>query len=99
MPKHHMKSTGQGATSRFRAPQVDLGKLRVGNGPASGGQPPGLGHFQGRIVGCLNVAVIFCVPVDAAQSSDKMLGGAASTTGVTASDGVSFDAFNQLVDF
>jgi hypothetical protein len=45
------------------------------------------------------VAVILGVPVDAAQSSDKMLGGAPSTTRVPTSDGVGFGVFNQLIDF
>ena len=82
-----------------RGDLIDFGKPRVGDGPMCGRQPPRFGHFQGRVVGWVDVAVVFGVPVDAAESCNEVFCRTAPPTSVATSDGVGFGVFSQLVNF
>jgi hypothetical protein len=58
----------------------------------------GLGHLAGRVACLGDQPVVLGVPVQAAQRSHKMLGGAAAAAGVTAGHHVGLHVGHQMPD-
>lgn len=78
---------------------VDFGQAGVGDGPPGGGQPGGLGDLQRGVVRAVDQAVVFGVPIEAAQGGDEVFGGAASAAGVAPDYDVDPHVGHELFDF
>src|SRR5690606_27809110 len=75
---------------------VDLFDPGVGNRPARGGQLPGFGYRQCRVL--VDEVVVFSVAVQAAQRGDRVLGGLVAAPGVAAHHDVGTGVLGQLPD-